>query len=405
MFPIRIKKNMLGERMLRRQLFLGVASGLLVGQATQARIVSDLIVPKVQKLRLNAQAYYPLIEVHGTAYERGKHYGTLASEAIKRNIAFYSAAFKKSANIDWQQAQNLAKKFLPVIEKFCPTYIEEMKGIAAGSRRSFEDILTLNCRSEVLFAKADACSCIIIPSERGKNGHVFMGQTWDWMASARQNSVVLKVHQEGEPTILMICEAGMVGGKGLNSEGISICLNATSVGKGKIGVPLHLMMRKVLDSSLATEAIKAVSMLLRAGSGAFNIATRSDFEMILEFSPDQFDVIMSKREPLIHTNHYLSPLIAPFDKAKSFIPSTFTRYNTMEKWLKKHSGKIGEKEIFNLLSNHDNYPESICYHEDPRITEGERYCSVYAMVMDVTSGKLWVTDGYPCEGKVSEYQL
>lgn len=363
-----------------------------------------MVVPKERKLQLNAKPYYQLIEIKGTAFERGKRYGSSASGAIKRNIDFYSSAFEKSANIDWPQAQKLAMKFLPVIEKYCPSYVEEMKGIAEGAGRSFEDILTLNCRSEVLFAKADACSCIIIPEGRGKNGHVFMGQTWDWMASARQNSVVLKVHQEGEPSILMICEAGMVGGKGLNSEGISICLNATSVGKGKIGVPLHLMMRKVLDSSLATEAIKAVSMLPRAGSGAFNIATRSGFEMVIEFSPDQFDVIMSQGEPLIHTNHYLSPLIAPQDKAKSFIPSTFTRYNTMEKWLKKHGGRIGEKEIFKLLSNHDNYPESICYHEDPRIS-GERYCSVYAMVMDVTAGKLWVTDGYPCEGKVSEYRL
>ena len=379
--------------MLRRQLILGISSGLLVSQGVRAKTVSDLVVPKERKLQLNAKPYYQLIEIKGTAFERGKRYGSSASGAIKRNINFYSSAFEKSANIDWPQAQKLAMKFLPVIEKYCPSYVEKMKGIAEGAGRSFEDILTLNCRSEVLFAKADACSCIIIPEGRGKNGHVFMGQTWDWMASARQNSVVLKVHQEGEPSILMICEAGMVGGKGLNSEGISICLNATSVGKGKIGVPLHLMMRKVLDSSLATEAIKAVSMLPRAGSGAFNIATRSGFEMVIEFSPDQFD-----------TNHYLSPLIAPQDKAKSFIPSTFTRYNTMEKWLKKHGGRIGEKEIFKLLSNHDNYPESICYHEDPRIS-GERYCSVYAMVMDVTAGKLWVTDGYPCEGKVSEYRL
>lgn len=390
--------------MLRRQLIFGISSGLLVSQGVRAKTVSDLVVPKEKKLQLNAKPYYQLIEIKGTAFERGKRYGSSASGAIKRNIDFYSSAFEKSANIDWPQAQKLAMKFLPVIEKYCPSYVEEMKGIAEGSGRSFEDILTLNCRSEVLFAKTDACSCIIIPEGRGKNGHVFMGQTWDWMASARQNSVVLKVHQEGEPSILMICEAGMVGGKGLNSEGISICLNATSVGKGKIGVPLHLMMRKVLDSSLATEAIKAVSILPRAGSGAFNIATRSGFEMVIEFSPDQFDVIMSQGEPLIHTNHYLSPLIAPQDKAKSFIPSTFTRYNTMEKWLKKRGGRIGEKEIFRLLSNHDNYPESICYHEDPRIS-GERYCSVYAMVMDVTAGKLWVTDGYPCEGKVSEYRL
>ena len=277
--------------MLRRQLILGISSGLLVSQGVRAKTVSDLVVPKERKLQLNAKPYYQLIEIKGTAFERGKRYGSSASGAIKRNIDFYSSAFEKSANIDWPQAQKLAMKFLPVIEKYCPSYVEEMKGIAEGAGRSFEDILTLNCRSEVLFAKADACSCIIIPEGRGKNGHVFMGQTWDWMASARQNSVVLMVHQEGEPSILMICEAGMVGGKGLNSEGISICLNATSVGKGKIGVPLHLMMRKVLDSSLATEAIKAVSMLPRAGSGAFNIATRSGFEMVIEFSPDQFDVI------------------------------------------------------------------------------------------------------------------
>ena len=144
--------------MLRRQLILGISSSLLVSQGVRAKTVSDLVVPKERKLQLNAKPYYQLIEIKGTAFERGKRYGSSASGAIKRNIDFYSSAFEKSANIDWPQAQKLAMKFLPVIEKYCPSYVEEMKGIAEGSGRSFEDILTLNCRSEVLFAKADARS-------------------------------------------------------------------------------------------------------------------------------------------------------------------------------------------------------------------------------------------------------
>lgn len=390
--------------MKRRELCVG---SLLLGAGilpVQAKIASNLAVPPIKELQINEKPFYPFIELTGDARTGGRIYGEKAKEAIARNIAFYSGFFKNSAGVSWDKAQELSTRFLPVIEKYSPDAIEEMKGVAEGSGRTFHEILTLNCRSEVLFAKADACSCVIIPSEQGEGGDVFMGQTWDWLSSAVGNSVVLKIVKENSPTILMICEAGLIGGKGLNSEGLGICLNATSVGKGRVGMPLHLMMRNVLEAGLPTEAIKAVSSVPRAGSGTFNIAARNNYEMIIEFSPDTFDVIMSSGEPLIHTNHYLSPLLRDKDAAKSFIPSTFTRFNTMEKYLKAHKEKIGEKGLFRLLSNHDNYPESVCYHADPRLS-GDRYLSVYAMVMNVNKGILWVSDGYSCEGKVSEYRL
>ena len=72
--------------MLRRQLILGISSGLLVSQGVRAKTVSDLVVPKERKLQLNAKPYYQLIEIKGTAFERGKLYGSSASGAIKRNI-------------------------------------------------------------------------------------------------------------------------------------------------------------------------------------------------------------------------------------------------------------------------------------------------------------------------------
>ena len=388
----------------RRKLISALVLGSLGITVAKAKVASELNVPPHQELNITKEMLYPLIELSGTAFERGKAYGASAKEAIARNILFYSSVFKSSAGIDWEKAQERASRFLPVIEKYSPQAVEEMKGVAEGSGRTFTEILTLNCRSEIMFAGGDACTCIMIPSDMGKDGHVYMAQTWDWVSAVRGNSVVLKVHQEGLPSILMICEAGLIGGKGVNSEGVSIGLNAVSAGYGKVGMPLHLMMRNVLNSGLPTEALRAVSMVPRAGSGIFNIATKSDFEMIVEFSPDNFDVLMSKGEPMVHTNHYLSPLLAVKDVTKSFIPSTFTRLNTVEKLLKKDKTPIGVKELFNLLSNHDNYPESVCYHEDPRLS-GDRYCSVYGMVIDVTSGSMFISRENPCEGTVAECQL
>lgn len=389
---------------IRRKFIAALVSGIFCGFAARAKVVSELQVPKIHSPEIEKQPFYPFIELKGSARQRGVTYGRNAAEQIDRNIKFYASVFQSSAGIDWEKAKSLAEKFMPVIQKYSPESIEEMKGIAHGSGKSFEDILTLNCRSEVLFANSDACTCIMVPAELGEDGNVFMGQTWDWFAKARSNSVILKVEQQGAPTILMVCEAGLVGGKGLNSEGLGVCLNAASVGKGKIGMPLHLMMRNILNSSLPTEALKAVSAVPRAGSGVFNIASRSNYEMQVEFSPDAFDVIMGHGEALVHTNHYLSALIAPKDAAKSFIPSTYTRLNGVQRQLSGMKGPIGMKRLFRLLSDHELYPESVCYHEDPRLS-GERYCTVYAMVMDVCSGILWISAGYPCEGKISEYRL
>ena len=58
--------------MLRRQLILGISSGLLVSQGVRAKTVSDLVVPKERKLQLNAKPYYQLIEIKGTAFETRK---------------------------------------------------------------------------------------------------------------------------------------------------------------------------------------------------------------------------------------------------------------------------------------------------------------------------------------------
>lgn len=51
--------------------------------------------------------------------------------------------------MDWNVACRLATVYKKQIEDFNPKYIMEMQGIADGAGRRFEEILAINCRSEL----------------------------------------------------------------------------------------------------------------------------------------------------------------------------------------------------------------------------------------------------------------
>lgn len=105
--------------------------------------------------KLNAKPYYQLIEIKGTAFERGKRYGSSASGAIKRNIDFYSSAFEKSANIDCRRHRNSPWSFFLWLARSIALHmLRKWKALQREREEALKDILTLNCRSEVLFAKA-----------------------------------------------------------------------------------------------------------------------------------------------------------------------------------------------------------------------------------------------------------
>ena len=229
-----------------------------------------------------------------------------------------------------------------------------------------------------------------------------MGQTWDWLQAADQHTVIVRMTPENGPAILMVTEAGMVGGKGMNSLGLGVCLNATSIGRGATGVPLHVIYRMILNSDTVSNALDKVAHSQRAGSGTLNIGSGSGFLMSVEFTPDNFDVLMPEHDVLIHTNHYLSDLFRAQDTFKRDLTDTFVRLNRLQRLDRAKNSAYEMKDLLAFFSDHANYPDSVCSHEDPEDPPGKRLCSVYAVVMDLTERVLWVTDGSPCSGKFIE---
>lgn len=134
---------------------------------------------------------YPFLTLTGTARERGYQYGSQVPELIKKNIAFYRTMFE-GFGVPWETAGKISKKFEPFIRDYYPEALEEISGVAEGANLSYEDILTINCRSEILFAKPDGCTTFGILPEQSCDGHTYLGQTWDWLKPASFWKFMLK---------------------------------------------------------------------------------------------------------------------------------------------------------------------------------------------------------------------
>ncbi len=340
---------------------------------------------------------YPIICISGNPKERGYQYGKAASERVRKTIDFYKAMFA-TYGVSWEEAKSRALSFIPFIKEYYAEGLEEMEGISEGAALSFEDILAINCRSEILFAFPDGCSCLGVLASQTKDGHTYLGQNWDWLRAAEEGVVILKVEEPNAPRQIICAEAGIIGGKGINEAGIAVCLNALSVGRGKKGVPLHVMYRMILRQTSISNAIGVIAQAKRAGAGNFALGSKEDFLVNVEYTCDNFDVIAADEErPLAHTNHYLSPIFVADDTFKRDLPCTFVRLNRLKRLLKAQGGDFDKEKLFEILSDHKNHPDSICSHEDPADPAGKQICTIYAVIMDLTAKKLWITDGNPCK--------
>lgn len=80
---------------------------------------------------------FPLLEIEGTPYEIGYKHGGVFKEKIAGTIQCYREMFKDYSDLEWERAKELSTRFVDIIHEYNPDYLEEIKGVAAGSGFSF----------------------------------------------------------------------------------------------------------------------------------------------------------------------------------------------------------------------------------------------------------------------------
>ena len=133
---------------------------------------------------------FPLIDLSGSPRERGRIHGKAAADRLRRGAKMYAESLLKNG-VDWKHLEQRAEAMVPVVEKFDPTYVEEMRGIAEGAGIAFAGIMLMNARTEMVAAARqqhvqqhfpDGCTAALALPEASADGRLLHGQNWDWRA-------------------------------------------------------------------------------------------------------------------------------------------------------------------------------------------------------------------------------
>ena len=347
----------------------------------------------------------PVISLKGTPGKVGYRYGEDCREMIRKNVHLYFRLFKHYAQLDRDQAISLVRRFIPVIQAFDPAILEEIRGIAEGARLEFEEILALNARTEVMYPESLAtggeCTSMVALPEATARGEVLIGQNWDWKPQLTESTVLLEIEQEGRPNVVTLTEAGIVGKIGLNSSGMGACLNILKSPVGLVGVPIHVLMRGILNCERMGDAVRKIIGQERASSNNCLVAHRDGAAIDFETAPQQWDFIYPEKGVIVHTNHFTSERLKPMDTNVSQYPDTLVRFGRARQKMMAKTGSITVDDFQEVLRDHLNHPNSICRHPDERDPELEQVQTVASIIMNLTQKEVHLAPGPPCQ---NEYQ-
>ena len=348
------------------------------------------------------------ITVRGTPYERGQAYGRMCREEIGVSIRVYQMLFEGLKGISWEDARNISERYLSLTRDFEPDYAEEMKGIAEGANVDLLDIAALNARTEIMYSqssKADVkeCTTLSLMPPATADGRVIAAQNWDFSGLLKDSVVIVHVYQDDKPHFVMVAEAGMIGGIGMNDRGIAVMLNALRAEVPCQGIPLRTRMRAMLEAETLSDAYVRGSHA--PVSVANLIATHKDGVAIaFEMDSETVEPMIPEDGVLLHTNHYIGPKMY-LKNDVNHMGSSYIRLQRIRTLVKECHGKITVDDVMRMLRDHAGYPQSICDHENLKDPVVKRDATNFGIIMDLSENCMYLAPGNPCENEFEKYYI
>jgi isopenicillin-N N-acyltransferase-like protein len=350
-----------------------------------------------------AAGMFPIIDVAGTPGERGRQYGAAARAQVARSLANYEHLFA-ACGVKWQEVRRRSRAYDGIIREFDADLHAELCGIAAGAERDVEEILALNSRTELLprvfldpgHAALDfgECSALAIAPAASATASALLAQNWDWLGNQRDALVVLRSRGKDGTSFLTLTEGGMLAKIGCNDRGFGICLNVLrSRDDGLVpGVPVHVLLRALLDCGSVAEALERVRDLRFAASSNILCADAAGARASIELAPTGARVLRGEGAVLCHTNHFLAPEAAVH--AVMPAPSSIPRLDRLHA-LTAGASRLAVADIQRILSDESAGFRSRSRHPDPASPPLARFETVASVVMELSTSVMHVAPDIP----------
>lgn len=266
---------------------------------------------------------------------RGEAFGAQWREQVRATLAEYEALFSLR-EVSPAVVREIAEASRDVVAGHAPEVLAEIDGVAAGAGIERWQAMVLDARTEILARAAvvtEECStAVLVPADGGAPRTV---QTWDWYSQMAHETVVRSQPAGIDGSrIAVFGEFGQVAKIGVSSRGVGVHFNIlqhTSDGS-RVGVPVHVVARMILDQAGSLEeALAVVDGVPLGASTVLTVVTAEPAAACVELSPMGWAELRAvPGEPLLHTNHFRDPALSSGETPPTTYSTTRDRLAFLE---------------------------------------------------------------------------
>ncbi|MFV2019164.1 C45 family autoproteolytic acyltransferase/hydolase [Micromonospora sp. LOL_023] len=392
----------------------------------------------------------PVISVSGTPARCGAGYGEAAAGLVADNLERYLRRFRDEAGLSRAAVRIAGSTFRSASQAAHPRVAEMLDGLAEGAGAAVDEIYALNARTELLYGAGSAsararrptsgdqpvpgaatsgddewqlrpdgadggCTAAGVLGTRTRDGHLLLGQNWDWHPDQRDTMVLLRTVDEHGAVVLTLAEAGMLAKTGLNSAGLGVCVNMLGSDRDGLaadrapGVPYHVLLRAVLEAGSLGQASRVACRTTRNASINLLLGQAGPYggELLdLEMVPGDVGWLHPTDGILTHANHLESALPVR-DTMKDFGGSSLFRAARARRLLVDRADRapVGLADLADVFHDHLGLPLAICRHLDEQDAPADQGETVYSVLLDLDSRRLGLATGPPCRHEYQWFEL
>jgi isopenicillin-N N-acyltransferase-like protein len=363
---------------------------------------------------------FPLVDVSGSPYERGASHGRQVPERVAASIALYRSQLERRG-VDEHRSRLLARRMMPIIEAYDANYLDEMRGIADGAGVTLEEIIIVNCRTEMMFgyeeldaaqsAKDDGdCTGLVILPQRSGTGGLLHAHNWDWREECIDSGIVLRIRRSDGPDVLTFTEAGALARHGLNSAGVSLTGNSLACDldfKRAGNAPLVLIRRRMLESPGLNQAMTALWATTRYCANNMIAAQAGGWGVSLECAPNEIFWLPPVDGVVVHTNHWLCPVARSRlrDTRIGERPDSIYRQSRVEMALGALERAVTWDDIKEILADDFGAPSGVLRSPKPG-SFASISATVATTLIEPDRGVMWIArKPYEAPRQFAEYGL
>jgi isopenicillin-N N-acyltransferase-like protein len=349
------------------------------------------------------------VQAKGTYRELGRAVGEAAREQVQASVEFFRANFAAMTHgrLTFAQAEDLTPAYETAARRWLPQCVEELEGLAEGSRVPFSRLLVLNCGEEFTADEqpsmsgarsphsGDHCTAVAVVS----GGRHVVGHNMDWYVVDAANNVLFDLTGPDGTRVTGLAGAPYLLMLGMNSHGIGNVSNSVHSTDNRVGVPNVFVRRSTLEAHTLEEARDKGLLEARArgtnqffadtGGRLWDVETSATAHAFMDHSGDGF---------MAHSNHYVSPAMRSYEGYGG--GESAVRLSTAERLLAAglEAGADPVELVAAVLRTHEpSADECICGHPDPAEAPADQGMTTGSIICDLDERRLHACAGPPCE--------